>query len=323
MPTVSQPWFRTEQLLDPETLDALPEPETVPDDIHDLLGHDATNPALAPAVPIDIDSEEYAAAAIEFWAYVKGKYPMSAASLKTYRSGLRRIERDFGPLDYYDPVVIDQYRLSMKPGTRSVFDYVWTYWREAELALGGIGWVRAEIPPMSRVRFAHPLCSDLTTLSGLYRLDDLAEMRWQDVKGKHKADKVEDSFLRIYEFQRRHAASDIRPADFIIPAGSRNEPMKPWRMEYIINSEGTATASPTERFAAKLANRLSLAGFSGLSLRQYMTALWMARASLNRSSIQHEAFDALRTALDNKQYTTLLRLMEERWPKTRPTLPLW
>jgi len=320
------PWFNTEQLFNPETLAPLPppiKPEPILTSIADLLVMDAPESPPTPP-PVDLDSDEYTETVARFWAYVRENYPLSEASAKTYRSGLRRIERDFGPLDYYDPVVIDQYRLSMKHGTRSIFDYVWAYWREAELARGGTGWVRVEIPPMSRVRFPHPLCPDLTTLSGTYRLDDLAKLRCRDVRGKVKEAVVESALMRVYEFQRQRAFKTADLDDFLIPSGQRNEGMKPWRMEYIINSESTATDSATERFAGKLASHLTVAGVSGFVLRQYMMALWNARPSLNRSSMQHELFESLRTALVNRQYTTLMRLMGERWSKSSlPPAPLW
>lgn len=255
----------------------------------------------------------------EFNTYLLSK-TLLPASVKGYRSGYRRIRRDLNEETLLDDVTVQDYRRSMKVGTRNVFDSTWK-----QLQAGWPGLTKDELPDADRVRFTHPLMHDLTFLSGTFRLDKLGDLRWGDLRltpmwGKD----LQAAALRVFQFQYGEESSLGNEHFPVIPAlrGS-DKPMAAWRVEHIINSAQHATDSLVDQFSERFTGLLVASGFTGFKLREYTTLLWQARFSILRAVDTKGVIREIENALVQRQYVTAYGLLNAR-VGTMPTVPpLW
>ena len=243
---------------------------------------------------------------------------VSAATARTYRSGLRRLQRDLAPGELVDPAALADYRAALSPGTRNVFDALWHHLR------GMSGGALPDLPPMPRVRFAHPLAHDLMTISGYVALEGIPEttvglLAHEPFAGEaHLARAV----ARVYEFQTQRLATGAPASTPLVPLSDGTTPMRSWRVEHLINSAHRTTDGPVDRLSCTLAEALAHNQVTGVMLRDYLTLLWRARARIQRSVRMDEAVQTILSLARGKQYAALREALV-RWSDPDAPPPLW
>jgi hypothetical protein len=227
---------------------------------------------------------------------------------RTYRSGYRRILRDLHGVECLDPITLNDYRVSMKLGTRNVFNVTWKHLRELE-ATNGV--TLAEPPAMPRVRFAHPLMPDVLTLTGYLNFDQMTTLTWGAVPAPAQRVELERALERIFEFQTGRSALEATADTPLIPT-RHGLPMREWQVRFIANSVHHESDHVVDRSAKDLAELLVFAGVNGVFLRNTLTALWRARPSLAR--LEHadgDVAELLRFARE-KQFPLLSQALARR-----------
>lgn len=224
---------------------------------------------------------------------------------KTFRSGYRRLLRDLHPVECLDPLTLHDYRLSMKLGTRNVFNVTWVHFQALEASRGV---VLPDFRRLLRVRFSHPLMHDLLTLTGHMGTEQIATSTWATVPTFAQTDQVERALERIFEFQTGRSSLDVTGDTPLVPT-RHGLPMRSWQIEHMLNGPHHETDHPVDRGARALAEALVYAGVNGLMLREYLTLYWQARGSLARGDggerlagllahVKGRQFGALRTDLE-------------------------
>lgn len=252
-----------------------------------------------------------------FDEHLKNRPGMLDHARKTYRSGYRRILRDLTPAEIFDPITLNDYRTSMKLGTRNVFNVTWKHLREFEAARGV---EIAEHPNMPRVRFAHPLMHDLLTLTGYFSLEQTSELTWGSVPAFAHRTEVERALERVFEFQTGRSALEATADTPLVPT-RHGLPMRPWQLEFIVNSVHHESDHIVDRRAKDLAEVLVFAGVNGIFLRDCMTALWRARPNLARAANADELMESFIQLAKDRQYAILRQALVKR--ETGKSLPAW
>ena len=236
---------------------------------------------------------------------------MTDSRRKTYRSGYRRILRDLHPEECFDGVTLNDYRLSMKLGTRNVFDVTWKHLRAFEAERG---FELVTSTHLSRVRFSHPLMHDVLTLTGYLGIDQIASATWSTVPTWAPNDQVERALERIFESQTRRPSAEAHAGTPMIPT-RHGHPMQPWQIEHLLNGPHHESDHPVDRGARRLSEALVHAGVNGLVLREYLTLYRHARPSLARGD-SAEKLDMLLDWVHRKAFTNLRTWLIDRQPAT-------
>ena len=209
---------------------------------------------------------------LAFAAYLKEKNRFTENTLNTYVSAARRAMRDMTLEDMMDGAVVQAYRSSLKRGTRNTFDGAWPFF--ANFA-GRSGFdIPGDLPGKPRIRFASPLLPDLITLSGAFIIDRIPEVTWEALSTTEPVDPMlMHAARRICEFQYNSLDFGVPPkpehlAHPIVPAGARPDPMRGWRIEWAINTEGDLTDGALDSHSAKFLYALAAARVNGVQLRK-------------------------------------------------------
>jgi hypothetical protein len=236
---------------------------------------------------------------------------LSDAAGKTYRSGYRRMLRDLDFSSLSDPAVLAQYRVSMKQGTRNVFD---TMYKLFVVFMAGQGVTLEEPPPMPRIRFAHPLMHDVLTLTGYLNVPQLASLTWGTVPEHALNDSIERALSRIYEFQTGRAAMTATSDTPLLP-NHNGTSMHEWQVEYIVNSVHHESDHTIDRSAKRFTEALVYARVNGIFLRDYSTAYWNARPNLVRAAHHEEVVKELLSMVRGGHFVNLRRLLADKASK--------
>jgi hypothetical protein len=243
-----------------------------------------------------------------FQAFLDTVPTLGETARKTYRSGYRRILRDFYPEDCTNPITVNQYRISLKHGTRNVFDSTWFHLR-VFFAQEGIDLPAP--PPMNRIRHSHPLAHDLMTLTGYLNVPQLSVLTWGTMPENAVNEQTARALERIYEFQTGNTAFSALPTTPIVPTRF-GAAMREWEVEFVINSLHHETDHIIDRFASKVSEALVFANVNGIALRDYMTAYWKARPGLTRSTNPEKLIRELLTMVKSRDFATFRRQLADR-----------
>jgi hypothetical protein len=224
---------------------------------------------------------------------------LSATSRKSLMSALRRAVRDLGASDMTNAETLAEYRLTMKVGTRNVFD---TMWKHLGTMFAPHGITLAQSERLSRLRFAHPLYSSVTLLGAVADYDNLSGMTWGDfAHSPHAQDtRIVGAAMRVWHFQTFDPAAIVLPEptalDPLLPTGPEvdRSSLRPWRVRSIVNSRQHASDRRHIVAFGELVEGLCWGGITGGALRGVVDPILADRDAFLRSKT---ALDAVEAAL--------------------------
>lgn len=236
----------------------------------------------------------------------------SPQTIKTLKSGFRRLTRDLDDDDVQDAVMVRQYRDSLKQGTRNVFDNVWRHLRAYE----GPETALASPDRLPYFKYAHPLFSDLSFLHGYYG-DDVNAKTWRDVEDDFQRDDVKRHALRAFEFIS--GSREIEPGDPLIPKDRNRLEMYPWQIRYIVNSEQEAGDFDAGMLLREFVCAVSRTDLPASFLRLGADRIVGARTSLSPSQLAKMRRD-IRGAFEQGKLEVAHWLVEQIPPSANPEL---
>lgn len=236
----------------------------------------------------------------------------SPQTIKTLKSGFRRLTRDLDDDDVQDAVIVRQYRDSLKQGTRNVFDNVWRHLRAYE----GPETALASPDRLPYFKYAHPLFSDLSFLHGYYG-DGVNAKTWRDVEDDFQRDDVKRHALRAFEFIT--GSREIEPGDPLIPKDRNRLEMYPWQIRYIVNSEQEAGDFDAGMLLREFVCAVSRTDLPASFLRLGADRIVGARTSLSPSQLAKVRRD-IRAAFEQGKLEVAHWLIEQIPPSANPEL---
>ena len=236
----------------------------------------------------------------------------SPQTIKTLKSGFRRLTRDLDDDDVRDAVMVRQYRDSLKQGTRNVFDNVWRHLRAYE----GPETALASPDRLPYFKYAHPLFSDLSFLHGYYG-DDVNAKTWRDVEDDFQRDDVKRHAMRAFEFIT--GSREIEPGDPLIPKDRNRLEMYPWQIRYIVNSEQEAGDFDAGMLLREFVCAVSRTDLPASFLRLGADRIVGARTSLSPSQLAKVRRD-IRAAFEQGKLEVAHWLIEQIPPSANPEL---
>ena len=234
----------------------------------------------------------------------------SPQTIKTLKSGFRRATRDLDDDDMQNPVIVRQYRDSLKQGTRNVFDNVWKHLR----AFTNDGIARPDRLPY--VKYAHPLHADMAYLHARYG-DALPTKTWADLDGEFESDVVYRHAVRCHRF----IAGDrsLSPGDPLVPKDAAMNPMPTWLVRYIVNSTDTCGTYEACDLFNDFASRLSLTDLPEAFLRDGCNRIVGARNALSHTQMARVRKD-LKAAFDQGKLEVVRWIVEQLPQSVDPEL---
>lgn len=287
-------------------LDAAPAPDALSEAVETLdLDTGLPIPAGTPTIErweeVNIDA---------FNHFMRESKRLTEGTEKTYRSAFRRVIRSFSLSALRDPTALQAYRSNLPLGSRNTFDAAWPIIARFMVNYGIS--VPLELPAKPRIRFAHPLASDLMTIGGVLNYSVVPEMTWSRLFRSASAHDVPllQACRRICEFQTGLDYGLPPKPEYldtpIVPASAKLDPMPEWRIRWIIDSESDVTAGPVEQHSALFFQKLVALGINGFRLREFARLYCLTRNNIKRH------FHAEKTMTDLFSYIHPLKLSDLR-----------
>lgn len=238
-----------------------------------------------------------------FRAHMKERFSDNSARVMIRGVG-RLFLRIGGPEDLHSKRLMTLYRAPMSQGMKNITDSGIKHYRE---------WAKTQpnaivIPPLPgtpRVRFPHPLFSDLARLGAVYGNNNLPKLTWGDLD---EADIVDvRSAERVYSFLTGMAGGIRHHA--VVAKHMGGDPLPLWAIEAIINSPTYATAGPAEGFFEEVVEHLIAAGADAAVLREFATLVVRSRSRLSRSEHPARLKNEVLAALSVRDITGALYLL--------------
>jgi hypothetical protein len=242
-----------------------------------------------------INDDGFSVAAFE--TFLKGCTPtVQDTSINIYKYMLRRLKKELGPEDFFDPGILTVYRQHLPQGTRNVFDATWDrlqVWTAQTFAHG-----LPERPTMARVRHAHPLHHDMTVISGIISPAWIEGLTWGDLRsGKVEHDPaLLGSAARILAFYEGVTSDSVPDSKPLIVHAGKQTPMRVWHMEWIINSAQSVSKGPVEEASAEIFSLFVSAKVPGKILRMVARDLYLARTKIAR---QYDAKPIIKSMIEH------------------------
>lgn len=236
----------------------------------------------------------------------------SPQTIKTLKTGFRRLTRDLDDDDVRDAVIVRQYRDSLKQGTRNVFDNVWRHLRAYE----GPETALASPERLPYFKYAHPLFADLAFLHGYYG-DGVHAKTWRDIEDDFQRDDVKRHAMRAFEFIT--GSREPEPGDPLIPKDRNRLEMYPWQIRYIVNSEQESGDFDAGTLLREFVCAVSRTDLPASFLRLGADRIVAARTSLSGSQLARLKRD-VKAAAEQGKWEVLRWLVEQIPPSANPDL---
>ena len=243
-------------------------------------------------------------------------------TVKGLMSGLRRIVRDLDADDMQSASLLACYRDQLRPGTRNIFDLVWSNLQE--MLAPDIVLSKGGLPPKQSL--VHPLYASMTLLSIIAPDHDrLAELHWRDLMSSPHGTNptVVGAARRVWDHQTAllidgtYSAPEPRQDDTLVPAANDRRPMRGWFIRYIVNSRSRAGDRPAIALVADLEERLTALGISGTVLRAVHEPFEAQRERLLRSTTVHAGLQKALEAANRGDLGAALHMLEHWVPLGR------
>jgi hypothetical protein len=262
-----------------------------------------------------------------FTAFLTETKKLTSGTQKTYRSAFRRIIRSFSLEALRDPTALQAYRSSLPLGSRNTFDAAWPVIARFMVNYGIS--MPLELPAKPRIRFTHPLVSDLLTIGGMMNYNVVPEMTWRKLATSRVQDMgVMQACRRICEFQTG-VPYGLPPKEEhldtpIVPASAKLDPMPEWRIRWILDSEREATPGIVEQESAAFFQKLVGLGINGFKLREFATLYCLTRNNIKRHFHKEKTMTNLFSFIHPLKLSDLrARLIDHGDPKDTGIVPLW
>lgn len=180
------------------------------------------------------------------------------------------------PADVASPRMRFLYWESLSPALRRISGTGWAHYREWAATKG---FDIPEFPQKPRMRYPHPLFSDLTRLAGVYGTTNLPTMTWANLDAAEPAD------YRLAERIFAFLTGGAIPLRWqpIVPKDDRMEPMPEWGIEAIINSADPDATRDAERLMVDFIEASFPAKLSASELRECALLLTRTHDRLRRA----------------------------------------
>ena len=205
------------------------------------------------------------------------------ATARNHFNSVNHVFLRLSPADLLSPRMRHLYWENLSPAMRRICGGGWTKYREW---VRGLGMDIPDFPAKSRMRFPHPLFSDMARLASAYSSNRLQGMCWSDL------DDCEPVYYRSAERIFAFLTGGAEPLRWnpVVPKDARMEAMPDWGIDTIINSADPDATRDAEQF---------MVDFIEASFPAKLTAAELLESAL----LLTRTHDRLRRATDPKKLT--------------------